>query len=475
MRGAIIFAVVAVAGLARAAPGEEDLKARLEALEHALVELPAAREALADLANRLVRLEDELARLRRRDGEARDREAALDQARQRIAGLEERLARAEHRLAGAPGGGLEAGYADGLTLKIGDADAPSFSLRVYGGVLARYRGVVRPAPLGNDSGVDVPRAQLGLEARLGRFFGLGLLIDAGAPFLAAGSAVVRDAFVEARPLSFLSVRAGLFKVPLSRQRLAWSFRQTFVDRALATQVLSRDRDLGGLIELAPFDGRLLLQAAATNGVVAGPALANDNHDLAYTLRVVGQPLGALPLDEGDPARRRAPRLAFGAAFQHNLEATVAPAPLADADGDGRRDNLEVWLVSVELAAKWRGLALEAEYFFRRERAGFGRPERDYHGVYGQLSAMIVAGLQLGLRGSFAQFPTQPLPTLAPLGVLLGLPREGSELGVVANYLLFASRLKAQLAYAWRRDVARDSFDLRPHEGHILEAQLQAQF
>ena len=90
------------------------------------------------------------------------------------------------------------------------------------------------------------------------------MLDFGAEYLV--SRILRDAFIDVHATSWLTLRAGQFKVPFSHQRLVNSFRQTFTDRSLATRAFSFDRDLGGQVQLAFLDERILLQMAITNGV-----------------------------------------------------------------------------------------------------------------------------------------------------------------------------------------------------------------
>src|SRR5262249_10369407 len=152
-------------------------------------------------------------------------------------------------------------------------------------------------------------------------------------------------YVDVHATSWLTLRGGQFKVPFSHQRLVSSFLQTFSERTLATRAFSFDRDLGVQAELHFFDERVLLQLAITDGLQQP---RNDNLDFAYTLRLLGQPFGKLPLTEGDPGRGPF-RLALGAAFQYNL---VPNDEGLDLDRDGILDNVAVYSLGGELALKW---------------------------------------------------------------------------------------------------------------------------
>jgi hypothetical protein len=466
IRIGLLMGVLALTTVARAADSPAELKERIEKLERALAELPAAQAALHDIENRVEALAREVDRLTRGKSEEPEVRKAIEALRTDLAELERRL-----NVASAPRERARASlrYDDGVVL---DVEPVGLQVRAFGSVQVRLQGVLRTAPSPNSIGFELPHAQLGLRVGLS-WIEVFSLFDFGVPFATlGGGAMVRDLYAEARPVSWLSVRAGQFRVPLGRQRLIWSQRQTFTDRSLATRALSYDRDIGAQLEGRFFGDRLLAQLAVTDGINAGPRLKNDNLDFAYTARIVAQPLGPMALVEGDRLRTRKPLLSFGAAFQYDLRPTELPPPSDDLDRNGRRDSVEVIAANVELAFKWRGLALEGEYFYRRERPGFGRPEAERHGVYAQASMMLWRGLELGARFSFAQFPYY-LPQR--IGILGDFPGSGFETGGVLNYYLWGERVKVQAAYAWRFDRALDQFDTARHEGHILELQVQAGF
>jgi hypothetical protein len=360
------------------------------------------------------------------------------------------------------------GYHDGLSLRAGPV-----SLTVNAAVQARYQAAIVPAPTDNRSGFDLHHAQLALDAEVLGFISVEAMFDFGAQYTAqGGAATVRDLYLEVRPLAWLTVRAGQFKVPFSRQRLVSALNQSFTERALATLAFTFDRDLGGLVQALLWRKRLRLELAITDGVDAGPAVQNDNLDLAYTARVTIAPLGPLPLVEGDRARTRPPRFSLGGAIHYDLAPTDALPPFDDLDHNGRIDNVGVISVDAEAKVAWRGLALEGEYFFRQEEPGFGRANRNFHGGYGQLSAMAWRGLELGARASYAELPALGRPAV---GVIGDKPESALEVGGVVNYYFWREACKAQLSYTYRDDTAADPFDTRRRSGHLIAVQLQAGF
>jgi hypothetical protein len=325
-----------------------------------------------------------------------------------------------------------------------------------------------------------------LRARLA--IDLGGFYFPGAPFAVRGG-ILRDAFVEVRPLPWLSLRGGQFAIPFGRQRLVPDGRLASVERDFATLAFTLDRDLGFAVEARPWDGRLEVQAAVTDGVNAGePGARNDNVDFRYSARVVASPLGALPLDEGQPGGNGPFRFSFGGSALYDLVPTDDAAN-PDRDGNGRLDNVEVTSAAAELAASWQRLSGQAEYFWRRE--GYGAlapvPRREFQGAAARAQAVLWPGFLLieahfswcephllGSRlatGAAAPGPWQP-PAGQGASEIDGQPASRDvSLGGSAVALWRSHDVKLQLSYAWhRREIPLGTLDL-----HLIELQASLAF
>jgi hypothetical protein len=383
-------------------------------------------------------------------------QSAIDELRTQIDALERRLAATQARVAELPA--FRIGYDDGVYL-----ETQPVRLQLNASIMPRYIGAIRVGQ-GNSSGFELHHAELAFGGDILGWIDFQLMLDFGAEFLGDGNvSILRDAYLDVRPLSWLRLRGGQFKVPFSRQRLVSSLRQTFTDRSLATRAFSFDRDLGGMIEFSIAQDRFLIQIAVTDGVHAGQTAKNDNLDFAYTLRLLGQPLGPMPLVEGDMSRTPRPRFSIGAAFQFDLEPN---AEKVDLDRDGVIDNVAVYSLDVEGALKWRGLAFEGEYFLRIEQPGGGLQQHRYQGGYAQVSYAIWRGLQAAARYSFAQ---PHLIASPPMGVFGDRPRSGQDTSLVVSYFIWQKSVRAQVEYDYRRDSSP------LEEGHLIQVQVQAGF
>lgn len=380
----LLFVGPAVAAPGDSTAGEAD-RAQPEA---ASAPAAAAMIAVQDLEARLIQLRRELEILQRQRGTS-------DDLRRRIDELEARLAALTRQMPPGEGSGPAA---EPSAPPLAGADPSTLlrpTLRLQGGFDADFpdRAPGRSARA-DTAGFLLRHAEVMLEGQVARpRFEYRLQVDF-APALpetpaqlapATGAlALLRDAFVQWRPLPSLGLRLGRFKVPFLMQGQYGTAFYEMVDQSAAVGEFHLDRDVGLMLVGRPWNGRLQYQVAATNGTATSHF--NDNLDLAYAARVVAAPLGALPSWEGDLLGSARPLVAFGASATFNRQTAL---PLRDRDGDGRNDSVETWQAGAELRAVWRGAAVQAEYFRRWEEAGAAGPARRFWGGYVQASAFVL--------------------------------------------------------------------------------------
>jgi len=386
----------------------------------------------------------------RRQLEALERErASYDDVRRRLDEIEARQAEAQRQASAArdaapPEARVLRFRDDGFEIRSPDN---GFSLRPRARVQAIYTGQIAgqgaqdsaPPDLSNFS---VAHAEVILEGHVGGpFFQYRIQFDA------ALGQKLEDAYVAWHPLRLLTIEAGQFKVPYGLQRQYWTAELEFVDFSAPTAAYSLERDVGVMLVGRPIPGRLTVQAAVLNG--AGAGLSNDNIDLAYALRVVASPFGALPVSEGDIEGHRRPLLAIGLSGYYNLVPTDVQArtadPMAptDLDGDGRTDNVGVWQGGADLRAVWRGAALQAEWFGRLEDPGVAAPARRTWGGYTQASYFVLPHrLQVAARIGRTDLPLYG--ATAEQHLLRG-SRQDEQSGAVSAYLR-GHRIKVQMDY-----------------------------
>jgi phosphate-selective porin OprO/OprP len=143
----------------------------------------------------------------------------------------------------------------------------------------RFRGYLhadtRLYPGDDDNrGVDsflLRRARPVIETTAFKIFDFRLMTDFG-----GGTAVVQDAYFDARFGKFFNVRAGKQKPPVGQERLYSAVDIPFIERALPTALVP-NRDVGviGYGDLAPW---LTYQVGVFNGVIDGGSGDTDTTD-----------------------------------------------------------------------------------------------------------------------------------------------------------------------------------------------------
>ena len=210
--------------------------------------------------------------------------------------------------------------AGGFELRSADS---AFRLRIRGYLHAdsRYYG-------GDDDnrGVDtflVRRARPILEATFFKIFDFRIMSDFG-----GGTAVVQDAYLDARFAKRFNLRAGKQKPPLGQERLLSATDILFIERALPTALVP-NRDVGVQVygDMTPW---LAYQVGVFNGVIDG---GSGDVDAADSKDVVGRLVFA-PFKAN--ASSRLQTLSIGVGGSGGKEAgTVAAPALAQLRSGGQ--------------------------------------------------------------------------------------------------------------------------------------------
>jgi hypothetical protein len=349
-------------------------------------------------------------------------------------------------------------------------------------VQARYGATLDNSHSLSASTFSVPRARVGIVGRLGGQTKYELSADFG-----AGQAELFTAVAEFSLHRHLSITVGQMRVPFSRSTLTPEERLAFPERSMATGEFAYLRDIGIAATVNGLNDRLAATVGIFNG--AGPNRLNDNRDPMFLVRVQGVPLGTpwLP-EEGDPSRTEKLGITVGLTgtmdlvpvpdiYGYTSGSAVPPRSITnpDTDGNGRRDDVRVVQVSGDLAARFRRIALEAEFYERREnwgqipQLGASAPlivQNRFRGGFGQLSYFIWRDrLQIAARASSARLspltlggrvrPDVPcgLPAPAPSTCRLPYADVRSEISGLVAYRLAGVRLSVSLArYHWASDV-----------------------
>ncbi len=231
----------------------------------------------------------------------------------------------------------------------------------------------------------------------------------------AGGANLTDAYFEYESKQDAtahtwSIGAGQWKPFFGRQEKMSSGKQLLVDRSLAMEYFSIDRNIGlfltGRKEFGGDDGQALnYEFAVTNGFDSvNRNIGNGETDqvpafVAHVdLDIMGM-MGKDALSSGDLKRIPEPRLTAGASFASDQN-----------NGSAGNTNLEykIYQFAVDTVFKCSGFSLNAEYFGRfLDIPDDGTDSAYSHGAYIESGYMLTDSLQVVGRGSAVWDPEGP--------------------------------------------------------------------
>lgn len=296
------------------------------------------------------------------------------------------------------------------------------------------------------------------------------LAIAGRDFRDGAISPIFDAFLEWKAHRDFSVRAGQFFVPFDRLRTVREWALQMADRPRPVLELTLDRDVGVLLFSDRFlhdDSPVAWRVGLFGG--GGTNLTQGREPGAlFVARVELRPLGPIDDDvEGDLDRRASPALAIGGAFAANWNTNRLRSTTASQQS-GTTDYLHA---AADLVFKWRGLAVQAEYLWRRASSpDFGAPEeptRQAQGVVTQWSYVFDPPIELVARWS----RMWRLRGRTDDAFAAELDARGEELAAGINYYVRGHRFKLQADW-----IARMPPGLHLDQAdHLVHAQLDVTF
>jgi hypothetical protein len=357
------------------------------------------------------------------------------------------------------------------------ATSRRFSMNLRARIQLRYQLAIDPPEDGSndrelDQLVNVGTARLWFSghALVPELRYMIQLAIAGRDFRDGAISPIYDAFLEWKAHRDFSIRAGQFFVPFDRLRTVREWALQLADRPRPVLELTLDRDLGVLFFSDRFlhdDSPVAWRIGLFGG--GGTNLTQGREPGAlFVARVELRPLGPIDDDvEGDLDRRTRPALAIGGAFAANWNTNR----LRSTTGTVQSGTTDYLHAAADLVFKWRGLALQAEYLWRRASSpDFGVPEeptREAQGVVTQISYVLSVPLELVARWS----RMWRLSGRTGDALLAELDARGEELAAGVNYYLRGHRFKLQADW-----IARMPPGLQLDEAdHVVHAQLDVTF
>lgn len=221
---------------------------------------------------------------------------------------------------------------------------------------------------------------------------------------------------------WLAFRAGQWKINYNRERVDSSGRQTFVERSIVNRVFTIDRQMGVMafgrlfpethVDLRYFIG-------AFNG--EGRGVKNDDSDMMYMGRLQWNVFGRdLKFRQSDVSYHQQPSasIAFAGATTIGKCTRWSSGGCGNLDGFSKvsgtaEGQYRVQQMMQEAALKWRGLAIQQEFHWKRIKDRENNTTSDLQGSYAQIGyffhhliPVIPENLEIAFRYAFVDEPNE---------------------------------------------------------------------
>ncbi|HHT9105668.1 MAG TPA: porin [Candidatus Wujingus californicus] len=194
---------------------------------------------------------------------------------------------------------------------------------------------------------------------------------------------LRDFYIYVTPIEELNGKFGYFKVPFNRQRMTTSGKLLFIDRSIANDEFTQDRDYGVDIYGKPFEGHIEYHAAVFQGAGEDPEKWDngDNLDnkLLYVLNFRYNPFGKYDYyDETDVK------------YSDKLKATIGASVAFNGKvNDEKIKDTNTVVGVVDLGVRYKGFTWDSDYFVRTEDPESDGDTVDSDGFYTQAGYFVI--------------------------------------------------------------------------------------
>lgn len=293
--------------------------------------------------------------------------------------------------------------------------------------------------------------------------------------------ILRNFFFEFKHLRDFTVRAGQYKVPFSRERVASSAEMQMADRSISNAEFSLDRDVGFDIRSMDFLGlnRLRYYAGAYLGQ-GRDAFRSSNISGMFVGRIEYLPLGLFnDYTSADFDRSKNVKLSFGLAYGYVNRAQRNRGILGQLPADRGTTNYHI--TTADAVLRYAGLSIESAIYWRTGTRHEGtamdannqriaaEPVRRGYGGYIQAGYFPMAKLPIEFTtryGALRGYGNTSLTATYISGAAIPM----NEVGAGINYYLAQHLYKVQLDYF--RLAANNNFSNGDNQ---VRLQVQAMF
>ncbi len=190
--------------------------------------------------------------------------------------------------------------------------------------------------------------------------------------------ILRDAMIFYKANHWLRLGFGQTKLPGNRQRQVSSANLQLVERSIANNNFTLDRDKG-LWAYTNFKlNKAILKSTVAISSGEGRITSDKNGKLCYSGRVEFLPFGEFSKNgdytEGDNEKEATPKLSVAASYSYNDAATRTMGQLGDFLQNSEKANLHYY--GADLIFKYKGFSFESEWYNRTANSGIIINQKD---------------------------------------------------------------------------------------------------
>lgn len=187
----------------------------------------------------------------------------------------------------------------------------------------------------------------------------------------ANNLILRDAMLFYNPYKWLKIGFGQTKLPGNRQRQVSSANLQLVERSIANNNFTLDRDKGIWFYTTFKKNQSVLKTTLAISSGEGRIVSNSNGKLCYSARMEFLPLGEFAgggeLIESDQEKEQKPKLSIAGVYSYNDGASRTMGQLGNYLLNSNIAYINYY--GADLLFKYKGFSFESEFYNRNSNLG----------------------------------------------------------------------------------------------------------
>lgn len=278
---------------------------------------------------------------------------------------------------------------------------------------------------------------------------------------AQNNLILRDAMLYYAPKKWLKFGFGQTKLPGNRQRQVSSANLQLVERSIANNNFTLDRDKGiWMFNNFKFNKSVVKSTVAIS-TGDGRINSDKNGELCYSGRVEVYPFGEFAGNgdyiEASQEREAAPRLAIAGVYSYNSAASRTMGQLGEYLYNNQHANLTYY--GGDLIFKYKGFSLEAELYNRESDKGIITNSKDStlknYMISGR-TMMVQSGIFISKRSEIAVRYAR----IDPSQKIISLFKTQEEYVLGYSRYFFKHNLKLQTDCSYFKNGSKESLVYR---------------